>query len=480
MIVFACLYLLISGVPDVLAPQDNPLPLWNDDILIWDMSENSTWAGPGLTYCTGIFDLQGKQYAASIIDSTGAQGNALKIFSSADGGDNWMFETVTTGGSWIMTDPEMVLSPEASTEYLFVFFTGTSPTMVIPAGLRYILPDFTFDGFLTPNWTSTDTLLSVEAVCHTETGELWIFGDDSDHNIFVTHSTDNGDNWTTAELVTDDAILPSVTVGPSGWVYLTYRRYSDNRIMSVSFGETSYYETEVADGGNTSAPIITSEKAGGGVVSVIYHDQNYDIRMALSIDNGAHWTVSSAISKGYYPFIDVMNFSRRCALAFIDFTTHNIYYTSAENLEALPTVSPAAISDQSVFMGGPPVIRHGGLTSGVSLFYMSPGTGGPEPQDLWFDNSLHTQSNPEPELSGALFSMGPNPFTSCLSIEFSFTEPGECALDLYSMDGRLVESIYSGITSREILQIGEDLPAGIYSVVLRTGDSMTTRRVVKL
>ncbi|MCD4847876.1 MAG: T9SS type A sorting domain-containing protein, partial [Candidatus Aegiribacteria sp.] len=277
-----------------------------------------------------------------------------------------------------------------------------------------------------------------------------------------------------------NAILPSASAGPAGWTYLTYRRYSDNKIMSVSFGETSYFETEVSNGGDTSAPIITSEKAGSGVVSIIYHDENHDIRMALSTDNGAHWTVSSAISKGYYPFIDVMNFSRRCALAFIDYTTENIYYSSAENLQALPTVSPVVVSEQSVFMGGPPVIRHGGLTSGVSLFYMGPGTGGPEPQDLWFDNSLKTESNPEPELSGTDFSMSPNPFTSCLSIEFSFTEPGECALDLYSMNGRLVESIYSGVTSRETVQIGEQLPAGIYSVVLRTGDSMTTRRVVKL
>ncbi len=480
MIAFICIYLLVSGVPGVLAPQDNPLPLWSDDILIWDMSENSTWAGPGLTYCTGIFDLQGKQYAASIIDSTGTQGTTAKIFTSIDGGDTWILETWVTGGTWLLIDPELVLSAGIPAEYLSIYYAATSATTQ-PKGMRFTLPDFTFDSFLNPNWpTGADTLKSVEAVCHPETGELWVFGNDSDHNIYMTRSTDNGDNWTTAELVASDAVLPSASAGPAGWVYLTYRRISDNKIISISFGETSYFETEVADGGNTSAPIITSEKAGSGVVSVIYHDQNSDIRMALSTDNGAHWAVSSAISKGYYPFIDVMNYSRRCALAFIDFTTENIYYASAENLEALPTVSPVVVSEQPVFMGGPPVIRHGGLTSGVSLFYMGPGTGGPEPQDLWFDNSLLTYSNPEPELSGAIFSMGPNPFTSCLSIEFGFTEPGECALDLYSMDGRLVESIYSGVTSRETVQIGEELPAGIYSVVLRTGDSMTTRRVVKL
>ncbi|MCK4505084.1 MAG: T9SS type A sorting domain-containing protein [Candidatus Aegiribacteria sp.] len=480
MIAFACLYLLISGVPGVLAPQDNPAPLWDNDILIWDMSENSTWAGPGLTYCTGIFDLEGKQYAASIIDSTGTQGNVIKIFSSVDGGYNWILENWITGATWLLTDPELVLNSTASSDYLIVGFTGSSATGTLPYGIRYTLPNFIFDAFLMPDWPSSDTLKSMEMISHPDTDELWMFGDNNDHNIYMTRSTDNGDNWTTAELVASDAILPSAAAGPSGWVYLTYRRISDNMIISVAFSETSYFETEVADGGDTSAPIVTSEKAGSGVVSIIYHDQNYDIRMALSTDNGAHWAVSSAISKGYYPFIDVMDYSRRCALAFIDFTTQNIYYSSAANLEALPTVSPIVVSDQSVFMGGPPVIRHGGLTSGVSLFYMSPGTGGPEPQDLWFDNSLHTQSNPEPELSGDIFSMGPNPFTSCLSIEFSFTEPGECALDLYSMDGRLVESIYSGVTSRETVQIGEELPVGIYSVVLRTGDTLTTRRVVKL
>lgn len=349
--------------------------------------------------------------------------------------------------------------------------------------MRFSLPDFTFDSFLNPDWpTGADTLKSVEAVCHPETGELWVFGDDSDHNIYLTRSTDNGDNWTTAQLVANDAILPSATAGPEGWVYLAYRKVSNNRIMSVAFGETSYYETQIADGGDTSAPIVASEQAGAEVLSVIYHDQNFDIRMALSYDNGAHWNLSSAISKGYYPFIDVARGSRKCALAFIDFITEEIVYASANNLAELATQSPVSISDQPVFMGGPPLVRHGSLISDVSLFYMNPGAGGgPAPQDIWFDNSMHTQSNPEPELTtGGVLTVGPNPFTGFLSIEFGFEEPRECFVDVYSMEGRLVESVYSGVTGREILNTGEGLPAGIYSIVLRTGDIIITERVVKL
>jgi hypothetical protein len=334
-----------------------------------------------------------------------------------------------------------------------------------------------------PDWPSSDTLLSIEAICHPETGELWVFGDDSDHNINLSRSTDHGNNWTTTELVASDAILPAAAPGPAGWTYLTYRRISDNKIMSISFGETSYYETEVADGGDTSAPIIASEQSGSGDhVSIVYHDASFGIRMALSDDNGATWSVSSPISNGYYPFIDVFRQTKQSALAFIDYNTQKIYYASATNLVDLATQSPDSISNESVFMGGPPVIRHGGLPSEVGLFYMNPDSGSsPAPSNIWYDNSLHTQSNPETGhvvING--LSVGPNPFTDQFTVKFELDTPGECSLLIYSMDGRVVESVYNGVTDGETMNSGENLPTGIYSVVLKTGNSVTTSRVVKL
>ncbi len=475
------LFAFLAGSPGVMTPVSDPAPLWDDDVLIWDMTENSTWTGPGLTYCTGIFDLEGKQYAAAIIDSTGSQGNVVKLFSSDDGGDVWLYENWITGGSFTMTDPEMVLSPESPASYLYFFYTASSPAMVIPIGLRFSLPDFIVEAGLIPDWPASDTLLSVEAVCHPETGELWVFGDDNNHNINLSRSTDNGDSWTTAELVATDAVLPAAAPGPAGWVYLTYRRVSDNKIMSIAFGETSYYETEVADGGDTSAPIIASEQTGtGDISSIIYHDADFNIRMALSDDNGANWSVSSAIAKGYYPFIDVYRQTSRCALAFIDFNTEEIFYASADNLPDLASQVSYVVSDQPVALSGPPVVRYGTRSSEVGLFYMGPGVGGPAPQDLWYDNSRHTQSNPETGYIENGLTAVPNPFADYFAIEFGLDEPGECTLDIYTMDGRLIESVYRGFTTGESLSTGEGLPAGIYNVVLRAGGSITSRRIVKL
>lgn len=481
MLLLLFVFLATTGTPGLTAPINDPSPLWDDDILIWDMSENSTWAGPGLTYCNGIFGPLDIQYASAITDSTGA-GSILKLFSSEDGGYIWSKEIFITGGSWFLTDPEIALSAGIPAEYIFILYTVSKPTVAKPQGIRFTVPDFQFDGFLEPDWPASDTLLSLEVVCHPETGELWVFGDDSDHNINLSRSTDNGDNWTVAELVATDAILPSAAPGPAGWVYLTYRRVSDNKIMSIAFSESSYYETEVTDGGNTSAPIVASEQSGtSDDLSIIYHDVNFDIRMAMSIDHGATWSISSAISKGYYPFIDVYRQSKHAALAFVDFTTENIYYASAANIADLATVSPILISNEPVFLGGPPVIRYGGLGSEVALFYMGPGSGGSAPQDLWYDNSLHTQSNPEAgNVEKYGLTAGPNPFTNRFTVEFRFDTPSECSLDIYSMNGRLVESVYNGITDGETLNTGEALPTGVYSVVLRTGDSITTRRVVKL
>ena len=483
-----CIILTVATAAAAAPPADIasgyvPGPLWHDDVLIWDMTENSTWAGAGLTYCAGIFGPEGNQYATTIIDSTGSQGDVIKIFDSSDGGNIWNFENWVTSGSIETSDPEICLSGEVPAQYLFIFVTATTSSGAYPIAFRYTIPDFQFSAFCQPDFPS-DTLLSVEVVSHPENGELWVFSNDSQHDIWLSRSTNNGDSWSTAEFVADDAIVPAAAAGPEGWVYLAYRRASDNRIMSLAYGETSYFETEVADGCSSSAPVVASEQAGSERVAMVYHCADSKVYMVLSSDNGAHWGSPIYLDDGIYPFIDVFRQTTNTSLAYIDVPSGNIYYASANSFDQLPTSFTYQISGQAVFQQGPPVVRHGDDVQEVGLFYMSPGAGGgPAPQDLWYDNSMLTPIDPQGgpgSLGGPVLTAAPNPSMEAFGLQFSAQGPVDCTLDIYDVTGRLVKPVYSGVSSGEQLTVGSDLPAGVYTAVLRAGDVRVTRRLVKL
>jgi len=480
---FLLLTLIGIGLGGSTAPLSQPVPLWGPDILIWDMSENSTWVGPGYTYCDGIYDLRGNEYAATIMDSLGTSGDLMKIFSKTDTlGGSWEYRTNATGGLWNMTDPELVLhgnNPDPDSNYITVFVAATIPdSATTPWGFRLNITDFSFNAFLQPSWPFTaDTLKSISVVCEPISNELWLFGEDTDRNILLTRSTDDGDNWTIPELIADDAERPSASIGANGWVYMAFKRFSDNMIMCTAFSDISFYEVEISQGSSSSAPICAADQGSNAEVAVIYHDQSFEIIMALSADSGATWNTSPSIAHGMYPFIDVYRESGRCALTYIDHLADIIYFSSAAELNLLPSVRPDAVSGQLPFNKGPAVIRHGILPTEVALFYMGRGMDD-RPRDLWYDTSLLTGvSGTE---TGTVFTTGPNPFTSYAGISFTLETPMECALDIYSMDGRLVETVYSGFTPGENLQAGGDLPSGVYTVVFRSGTTISSRRIVKI
>gem|GEM_PF-2329946 len=484
-VIMILLFMLLTAVGMYgSAPLIGPTPLWGDDILIWDMTENSTYAGPGYTYCDGIYDLQGNQYAVSIVDSTGGQGDVLKIFISEDGGQSWALANFATGTSWVLTDPSLILHgshADPDSNYISIFITATYPdSSAGPLGFRLLRSDFSFDGFMQPPWVpGLDTLRSISVVCQPTDNELWVFGENSDRTIWLSRSTDDGNTWSDLELMAEDAERPSADTGPDDWVYMTYKRYSDNMILCTAFSEQSYYETEVVPGAASTAPILASEHNPGGMLSIIYHDQSFGIRMALSDDNGATWTISSAIARGMYPFIDVYRSSASCALTFLDYFTDTIFFASASNLMALTGQRPEPISGQYPFMGGPPVVRHGVLPTEVAVFYMGRGVGSPAARKLWYDTSLLIPGVSGDPLQSTL-TVGPNPFTSCVSFSFILDTQSDCSLDIYSLDGRLVERVFSGMTEGEELQAGSSLPAGVYSAVLRAGQETSITRLIKL
>ncbi len=484
--ILSALLLVSVGAPSGEAPIAAPEPLWGEDLLIWDMGQNSTWMGPGYTYCEGMYDLYGRQYAAAVTDSSGSNGDAVKLFSSLEGGEEWVREYYLGSGYMKVTDPEMVMTsrefaPDSTCEFILMFFAmnDTLNNVTEPQGLRLALPDFVLESFVLPPYAEeADSMVSVAVVSDRNNEEIWFFAEDAGNSIWLTRSTDCGDNWTDPLEVAQNGRRPTVDYGPGGWVYMTYSRTTDNAIMCVSFNESAYYETVVTGGSASSAPVVAAEQAGPAELSIIFHDQSFNIRMAMSSDNGATWDVSSPISQGTYPYIDVFRESRRCALAYIH-VSEIIYYASADNLRDLSTERPSPVSGQLVFTGGPPVVRHGVLPSQVSLFYMNPGMGSPAPMNLWFDNSDMSGVSVDPE-AGLSMSVGPNPAAGAFTVELGLGIMRDCRLDVYSLDGRLVESVWSGMTDAGSFSAGGSLPPGVYSVVLRSGSDTVRRSVVRL
>ena len=477
------LMVIAIGFGGTAAPFSEPLPLWGEDVLVWGMSENSTWNGPGYTYCDGIFDLRGNEYALAIMDTTGTPGNVMKIFWKPNTiGSEWSYRTNITSGPWIMTDPKLILHgshADPDSNYISMFVAATIPdSATAPWGFRLLVGDFSFDAFLQPSWPFTaDTLKSISVVCVPTTNELWLFAEDTDRNILLTKSLDDGDSWTTPDLIATDAERPSAAIGANGWVFMSFKRFSDSMIMCTAFSETSYYEVEVAPGTASSAPVCAADQRDNAEVAVIYHDESFDITIALSADSGATWSTSPSIAKGLYPNIDVFRGTGKCALTYIDYVTEIVNFSAASELSLLPTVRPTPVSGQYPFMGGPPIVRHGVLPTEVSIYYMGRGSGN-LPRNLWYDTSLLTGvSGPEPE---SAFTAGPNPFTSYTGISFMLETPMNCSMDIYSMDGRLMERTFSGFTSGEEFQVGAELPAGVYTVILRAGSDVSSARIIKI
>lgn len=75
----------------------------------------------------------------------------------------------------------------------------------------------------------------------------------------------------------------------------------------------------------------------------------------------------------------------------------------------------------------------------------------------------------------------PNPTTHLANIHISVAEHGNCTLNLYDLNGRIVKTLYNskikkGLYNFELLT--EQIPAGTYFVVLDTGQGRSTKKLV--
>lgn len=455
-------------------------PNWVDDILIWDMTYNSTWLGFGYTYCDGMYDSDGIMYSVSIIDSTGATGDVLKIFSSDDNGANWIKENWATGGSINMVDPEISIVRDISgTEHMIIYLAGHSDNIGQPYGLKYELPSFTFEDFIQVDYShaSADTIRSIAVVYDyaVDTTTEWVIADDVSNNLFLTSSNDCGATWSPSILIAEDAARPSAAIGPGDRIYIAYQEtVGESAIKCIAIGATDTVTTTIGTAAPDAAPVPAAEWSGDLDIAVAYHDASSNIMMTLSHDDGLTWDLPQAIASGYYPFIDVFPDSRLCAMAFVDQNTSLIKVSQSQGLAGILSSSPSTRSDYAPSLAGPAIVRHGPQPGKIGLWYMGPG-----PQDLWHDNSYLT-SCPEPESSGYSFRVFPNPAKAGFYANINLPVADSFELGIYSLDGRLVERVFAGFSQNEELFIGSSLPTGIYCVVLRTGNSVESQKIIKL
>ena len=470
------LILLSSGV-------DSPEPLWTNDELVWDMTTNTTWIGYGYTYCDAIYDPFSQLYAVAIAD--GVEKDTLKICRYINNPPDPGYWDNMTGmtADVLLTDPVISLSSYGAEDFISFYTVVDIGAKGMIQGTRLLLPDCTFNAILFPDWSNplAGEIRSITVISLPNGNTQWIFADDVNDMLFLTKSDDAGITWTPSELVAENAIRPTAATGPVDRVYLTYRETTgENAIKCLTFDGGSVTEATVGTGAVDCAPVPVIEWQGPQIAGIVFHDQNNNVRLSLSVDFGISWSIPQTIGEGIYPFADIFPGTNRVCLAYVDVDSMGIRTSAATGLIGLINADYEIRSDHSVSMAGPPVVRYSlyGTFPGIyALFYLGPG-----PSDLWFDSSYYigVESTSGIVIGQIFLDVSPNPSPGELSISFGLGDPAQAELGIYSLDGRLVESIFTGTAPGGTYMAGGGLPAGIYSVVLRTDDEIITRRIVRL
>lgn len=461
----------------------SPEPLWAEDELVWDMTTNTTWIGYGYTYCDAVYDQYTHLYAAAIVDGAGKDTLMICRYIIDPPDSGYWDNMVGIAASVLLTDPVISLSSFESDDFINFFYIAEIGEKGMIQGMRLLLPDFTFSAILFPDWSNplADQLRSIEVVSLVEGSTQWVFADDVNNRLFLTKSEDAGSSWTPSELVAENVTRPTASAGPGDRVYVSYQEtVGENAIKCLIFDESGVTETTVGAGAVNSAPIPIAEWQGPQNVGIVFHDQNNNVRLTISYDFGISWSIPQTIGEGIYPFADIFPGTNRVCLAYIDVDSAAIRTSAATGLIGLPGADYEIRSDHAVSMAGPPVVRYSlyGTFPGIyALFYLGPG-----PSDLWFDaTTLTGVESVSGIVIGQLFlDVNPNPSRGELSISFGLGVPDHAELGIYSLDGRLVESIFSGTAAGGTYLAGSGLPAGIYSVVLRTNGEIITQRFVRL
>lgn len=101
------------------------------------------------------------------------------------------------------------------------------------------------------------------------------------------------------------------------------------------------------------------------------------------------------------------------------------------------------------------------------------------PQCEWYK----TEDFPNPPVKTELLNAYPNPFNSETMISFNLSAPGQVRLDVYNLNGRLVETLvndYRDAGRYNVAWNASGYSSGIYFYKLIAGERSLTRRMTLL
>ena len=455
-------------------------PLWGDDIHVWDMGEDtSTYVGPGFQYCDMRLDPVSLDAYAIAIKADEIR-DEFNLYWSPDNGYDWTLRRVITNERRAYA-PNFGITNDGNMLYATASVRASDSTYFLP--FRYYLPDFTnfaYTKYTLPS--GADSVSTSEIVENISTGEIWLFGTDIDGNLYLSTSSDDCVSWSAWEHVLSNAAMHSVVCDTDGHVLIAYRDPTVDGIKFSVFTAPDEFETyTVGPCASDAAPKLAIDQGAFATVAVAYHNADDEIVIARSINMGYSWNIQ-VYTEGRYPFIDIGWLSSDCGLCFVNPTEDSICISTAPSVSQIFSTTPYPVTDAPAFAMGPAVIRHDPYSDEHGLLYMRRTESG-HPKDLWYDSSLLSENAQETASAisrGQPISVSPNPAPGRFAVSFRLPEPRQATLAIYSADGRLVSEVFSGVTSGEDVDVARELPAGVYTVVLRTDEGISSRRVVSL
>lgn len=115
-----------------------------------------------------------------------------------------------------------------------------------------------------------------------------------------------------------------------------------------------------------------------------------------------------------------------------------------------------------------------GVNGRISAFIDEPGI-------YMLGNAYGHHVNEIPEVP-VINSLSPNPFSSSLFISFSTPAPENISVRMYDLSGRITATVFDGYVTGGISSLlwQEEIPSGVYFVVLQADEASDVRRLVKL
>lgn len=447
---------------------------WWNDILVWNFDGGLVSPGEGYQIYDGLYGGDFTVYASAVEYRPGdPTGDRIVIRKSFDNGQTWPSEAfITTGNGNVASTSRIVFCDNGESLLLFVtlaFYNGETAVFCYKystAGLAFISysqVDRSYPGMGAIRSSTVNP--GCGGVYHVvmETEGNWLF----------ISSGNDGVNWSTAQPLAANAVRASATGGSGSRVAVAWYDIFQQAVVCATGDQGGLGSPVVVSSAHAgAAPIPAWENSGSETLGVVWHSAGNEVMLSLSEDEGSTWGEPMALSSGTYPFVDTFAGSARTVFSHVS-SSGEVFVGNTPNLSGAGDILFEARNENQASTAHHAIVRHGGLSSIQGLFYMNDNE-----EELWFDNSLFTEgiAGADPSSGSVALSVLPNPSAGVVSITVSPGQ-GEALVTVFSLDGR---AVWSGSTFEHTVQMGVQLPTGVYMVNAVTGAGSASTRMLRL